>query len=63
MQTMFNNLDTLIAKANPNGAPRKVSNPVVKNSTGSRRPHKHIAEQFEFSFVGGAKSTALVVAA
>lgn len=63
MQTMFNNLDSLIAKAKPNGAPRKVSNLVVKNSTGSRRPRKHIAEQFEFSFVGGAKPTAFAVAA
>ena len=62
MQNMFNNLDTLIAKANPNGAPRKASHPVIENSSDNHRPCKHIAEQFEFSFVSGAKPTALAMA-
>jgi hypothetical protein len=47
-QTEFQNLDNLIAQANPEGAPRKAARPVIKTTTISHRPRKHIAEQFEF---------------
>jgi hypothetical protein len=62
-QTEFQNLDNLIAQANPEGAPRKAARPVIKTTTVSRHPRKHIAEQFEFPIdrlIAEANRTVLV---